>query len=112
MGIAAYNRGSAALSRRLDAEQRPATLRFMADVSAFSAEHGRIVPLAPTVIRFAPDRAGVSIMNKQAGGWASYAYNYPSIWSLAKAWRITLTGFGRDAHSAYFTVVPGPRKEL
>lgn len=83
-----------------------ATARVLGALSRYSALQAGAVPFAETVIRFAPN-GDVCLMSRQAGGWGAFSHDYASIWTLARAWRLTFVDIGRDEHSAFIRVVPG-----
>ena len=104
MGAAANNRGSKFISAQLDREQPSAELTILRDLTAYSAAHATRTPLAATVVRFA-DRS-VWLMNRQRRGWGEYGQEYPSLWAVAREWRLVFVSFGRDEHSRFVTVEP------
>jgi len=106
MGIAAYNRGSALLARRIDEEQPSHLARLLSDLSAYSAKENGVELLGPTVVRFGPADGEVSIMDRQDGGWRAYAHTYRSLWHLARRWRVAFVGVERDEHGKFLRVVP------
>lgn len=108
MSAASYNRGTAALIARLDAEARPNDARLLDDLSSVSAANDGAVPFGPTVVRITA-RGEACLMNKEETGWRSSCYSYRSLWEFARYWRVVFTGIGRDEHSLFFRVVPVPR---
>lgn len=109
MGVAAYNRGSAAISTSIDNEQPSNEMRLLRELSAYSAAHGRVRPFADTVVRRGPGPGEFSLMNRQQRGWGERSYTYQSLWALAREWRLVFLSFGEDKHSTFLRVVPGDR---
>jgi hypothetical protein len=107
MGVAAYNRGSAVISRRITDEEPSHLARLLADLTRHSEQNDGVVGFAPTVVRFGPAEGEVSIMNRQAGGWGARSYTYRSLWHLARRWGVAFVGgIERDAHGRFLRVVP------
>lgn len=110
MGAASYRRGSAAIRAGIDREQTPAELLLLRDLTAFSARQKGTTPFAETVIRFGPQAGEVSLMSRQRAGWGAYSYSYPSVWRLAREWRLAFVGFGQDEHGRFLRVVPAAER--
>ena len=110
MGAAAYGRGTACLNRQLDAEQDSAELTLMRDLTQWSAAHDGRVVFQPTVIRFTGN-GDACLMSKEHTGWSAFCYSYPSVWALAREWRLAFVGIGLDKHSRFFRVAPIPQQQ-
>jgi len=108
MGAAAYNRGTRAISAQIDRERPSSGLQLLRDLTAYSGTHARCVPFADTVIRFGPTPGLVTLMNRQAGGWRQRGYEYRSLWTLARAWRLVFLRLDADEHGRYVAVAPQP----
>lgn len=108
MGIAAYNRGSRAISNQITQEQRPSIFRFMDDLTEYSARHNGSILFSPTVIRIAAD-GSFHLMNRKLRGWGEFGYRYNNIWEVARYWRLAFIEMGRDEHSLFYQVQPGRR---
>lgn len=106
MGAAAYNRGSRLISEQIDREQTSLDMRLLSDLSAHSAAHHGARPFESTVVRFGPKPGEFSVMNRQRGGWGERAYVYPSLWHVARDWRVAFVEIGRDEHSDFIRVAP------
>ena len=89
MGIAAYNRGSNAISRQLDADQKPVEFLMMDDLNA--------LPKSPT------HDSHLALYNSVCdhhGWWAEcpvtkYGYCYPSLRQAVQSWQVTITEYNR-----------------
>ena len=106
MGIAAYNRGSRAISFQLDRVCTSTELQLLRDLTTVSQREASRVPFAETVIRYDPHREEFSLMNRQDTGWNSSAIGYESLWKLAREWRFAFVGVGADEFSQFIRVVP------
>jgi hypothetical protein len=45
-------------------------------------------------------------MHKAARGWGEFGMPYPSLWAIAKEFRVVFVGTGRDDHSRFIAVEP------
>lgn len=105
MGIAAYNRSTAALRRQLDAERPSSEELIIRDLNAHPKGSTRL--FQATVIR--PDAQGRWwLMNRPDADWAEYGRPYRSLWEIAGLYAIRFVGFGHDEHSALVIVEPDP----
>lgn len=105
MGIAAYNRGTRALQLRLDAEQPSHEMRIFRDLSDASAKGNGRRLLQGSVIRW-DERGKPWLMNRADRGWAEFGLPYPSLWAIAKTWRVAFIGGGHDKHGRFIAVEP------
>jgi hypothetical protein len=105
MGIAAYNRGSRVLRMALDAEQPSHETLTFRDLSERSAKNNGRRLLAATVIRW-DNHGSPWLMNRPDRGWAEFGMPYPSLWTIAKTWRVIFVGTGHDAHGRFIAVEP------
>jgi hypothetical protein len=111
MGIAAYNRGSALLSRQIDAEQPGLDDLFLRELTELSLREATDFLFAvPTVIRL--DGGKVYLMNKQSSGWSSSCQEFAGLRDVARAYQLVFVGTGRDKHSSYVEVHPVPRPDI
>lgn len=107
MGTAAYNRGSRVLRMQLDREQPSHEMLTFRDLSERSAAgNGRKLGSA-TVIRW-DEHGSPWLMNRADKGWGEFGLPYPSLWSIAKTWRMVFIGSGRDEHGRFVGVEPLP----
>jgi hypothetical protein len=107
MGIAAYNRGTAALRREIDARFPALESLHLDDLTAVSRASATVDVFQATVIR-RDDRGWWWIMNNPDHGWASYGYRYKILWKIARKFRLRFVGFGADSESAFIGVEPLP----
>lgn len=106
MGIAAYNRGSKALSTRIDRELPSTEARLFQGLLEHSINNNGAIPMQDGIVRFGPRASEFSIMNRAGGGWSEYCYTYKSLWKLVRNWRIAFTGIGHDKHGPFIRFVP------
>lgn len=102
MGIAAYNRGSKAISDRISQEQnRPSIFHYL---TQHSTQHAtRSMFSVGTVVRY--DATGFYLMNRQGDGWGEYALGpYKTLWAVATEFRLFFVGLGSDKHSKFIRV--------
>lgn len=86
MRIAAYNRGSAAIIRQIDAEKRPVELEIMERLNALPKYHDAGKPFGP--IQFVHDPV-------HGGFWAQcpvtgYGFWYRTLPEAVRRWRVTI----------------------
>ncbi len=105
MGIAAYNRGTAALSREIDQRLPTMDENKLHDLTDMSKQRGTINLFQPTVIRRA-ETGGWILMNRAEGGWSEHGIPFPTLWAIAKNYRLRFVGYGRDACSFFVGVEP------
>ena len=105
MGIAAYNRGTAAIRRDIDRTQRPALFALLDSLTEYSRRHATAEFLSPTVVRL-DERGHAWLMNRKDRGWAEYGVCYKSVWALARHWKLIFVSIGNDTHSRYYEVIP------
>jgi hypothetical protein len=96
MGITAYNRGSAALSREIDADQRPVEFEIMDRLNA--------LPKYPDAAKvFGPIQF---VVDSQRGGfWAEcpvtgFGFWYRTLSEAVRRWRVTIVAFDHGKWSA------------
>ncbi len=92
MGIAAYNRGSAAISRQIESEARPAAFEVIDRLNATQRHRGAAAPFGD-----------VHISRGNGGWWAAcpttgYGFHYACLRSLMAAWLVDIVEihFDRD----------------
>jgi hypothetical protein len=103
MGIAAYNRGSAAIRRHLAENDRPHEFYVLDRLNTLPRGSKR--PFQATVVRSDNDGQWW-LMNRQQGGWSEFGYPYPSLRELCADWSIMFVGLGCDEHSFFYQVEP------
>ncbi len=91
MGIAAYNRGSAALSREIDADQRPVEFEIMDRLNALPKYADAGKPFGP--IQFVHDSV-------RQGFWAEcpvtgFGFCYRTLSEAIRRWRVQIVAFDR-----------------
>lgn len=106
MGAAAQHRGDRLISAQIDAGQKSADAILFDDLLTFARHYNGAVPFQGGVIRVVPGSRPFCLMNKEHTGLASSCFSYRTLWSLCRAWRIVVTGRGRDEHSEYFRFEP------
>lgn len=84
MGIAAYNRGSAAISRQIQSEARPVAFEVVDRLNATQRHSGAAAPFGD-----------VHISQGNGGWWAAcpatgYGFHYPCLRSLMAAWLVDI----------------------
>ena len=89
MGIAAYNRGSAALRREIDADQRPVEFEIMERLNALPKYADAGKPFGP--IQFASDSV-------RGGFWATcpvtgFGFWYRTLPEAVRRWRVQIVAF-------------------
>ena len=84
MGIAAYNRGTQLLARKIDAEARPAEFAMMDDLNALPKLPGSATPF--DAIHFTPGH----------GGWwaecptTGFGYWYRTLRQAVRSWNVSV----------------------
>lgn len=104
MGIAAYNRGTAALRRDISAQLPDHNSVVVRSINALP--RGTAVLFQPTVIRLLPTGRTWCLMNRKDRGFASSCFEYGTLRELFAKWDCYVTGFGRDEHSFFYEVSP------
>ena len=105
MGVAAYNRGSALISRQIDRDQRPREFEFMDEFNAVPKRAGAGTPFGPVVIK--TDQSGnwwILDPEKLFGG---FGFVYPTMREIMARWRIVVTGY--DSATDTWHAEPMPR---
>ena len=87
MGIAAYNRGSKAISDLIDADQRPVEFDMMDMLNGLTKYYDAGTPFMP--INFVPANGGFWAQCPVTG----FGFWYPTLHEAVKRWRVTITGF-------------------
>lgn len=87
MGIAAYNRGSKAISERIASDQRPAEFEVMDVLNALPKYADAGKPFGP--IQFAAGNGGFWAQCPVTG----YGFWYSTLHEAIKRWRVTIVGF-------------------
>lgn len=110
MGVAAYNRGTAAIAHQIDeslaATMRPIEFEVMDNLNELPRGNRKL--FGETVIRTHSGK--FFLMNGQEGGYSRFAYEYSSLRVLFSEWNIFISGLGTDRHSFFYRVVPGGEK--
>lgn len=87
MGVAAYNRGSNAISQRISMESRPAEFELMDVFNSLAKYPDAGTPFGP--IHFVPFRDGWFAECPRTG----YGFWYPTIHEAIKRWNVRVVGF-------------------
>ncbi len=87
MGIAAYNRGSALLSKQIDMTARAVEFEILERLNALPKYADAGKPFGP--VRFEFGNNGVWIVCPRTG----YGFWYRTLPEAVKRWRVTITGF-------------------
>ena len=88
MGIAAYNRGSAALSREIDADQRPVEFEIMDRLNALPKYEDAGKPFGP--IEFVYDYRGFWVAQCPRTG---FGFFYDTCAEAVRRWRVRIVAF-------------------
>lgn len=90
MGIAAYNRGSAALARKIDADMRPIEFEVMERLNALPKYQDAGRPFGP--IQFVYDYRGfwVAELSVKKHG---FGFFYPTLNEAVQRWRVQIVAF-------------------
>ena len=101
MGVAAYNRGSAALARQLDAEQRPREFRFMDDLNRLPKYEDAGTPFGP-----------IHFVWGNNGWWAQcptsgYGFWYATLREAVRRWRVCILAYEHGTWKA----IPDPQPQ-
>lgn len=107
MGIAAYNRGSACISRQLDAEYpRPSAESEIRDrLNAIPKDPDATNLFQGGVVRRDRNRKDWCLMNQKEKGWSSYCIPFASLSDIARRFNIFFIGCGQDEHSFYWEFI-------
>lgn len=107
MGVAAYNRGSAVVSRQIFGTDEDRRNNHNAEVIAMlnARPKGTRRPFQATVARIDKD-GKVWLMNQPEKGWESFGYRYDGINAILADWCVNVTGIGRDKHSEFYAIEP------
>lgn len=97
MGIAAYNRGSAAISQQIDAEARPVEFELMERLNAEPKYLDAGTPFGPT--RLVPGHGGFWHQDR-AKGDSGFGYWYPTLYEAVRRWRVTIVAYEHGAWMA------------
>lgn len=101
MGIAAYNRGSRAISAQIDREATPDELVLIRDLNSEPRDPEAPIPFGPIV--FVPGH----------GGWwatcpvTGFGYWYPTLRKAVRSLDVTVVGVGIEHGEPVFRAVPG-----
>lgn len=109
MGIAAYRRGSAVITRQIEAdyalaEEYPGAAHIRARLDATPA--GDVLLFQDTVARpnTGPE-GGWLLMNRQKGGYGEYGVPFPTLDAIRRKFAVVFGAFGRDRHSSYWEIL-------
>lgn len=110
MGIAAYNRGTACLSRQTDAEVDHERARMIDIIDRLNAyPKGSAVPFGPCVLE-SDRRRGWWVLNAGDDRHSRRGYWFKNQRSAMAAFSVAVTGIAQDRHGWYFTLEPLPRE--
>lgn len=98
MGIAQYNRGTAAISRSFDREARPVVFDIMDRLSALPKHADARAPFGPMV--FTAGNGGFWAL--ESADSDSFGFWYPSLAEAVKSWRCVVTGYT----NGFWTAIP------
>ena len=88
MGVAAYNRGSNAISQQISAESRPVEFEMMDNLNALPKYEDAGTPLAP--IHFVYDPRGFWSAECPITG---YGFWYKSLYEAVRRWNVNIIGW-------------------
>ncbi len=88
MGIAAYNRGTAAIAAHFDAEARPVEFEIMERLNALPKYEDAGTPFGP--IQFLHDQRGFWVAECPKTG---FGFFYATLNEAVRRWKVTITGF-------------------
>lgn len=94
MGAAAYNRGSAVISRQIDAEARPVEFEIMERLNALPKFPDAGTPFGAT--RIIPGNGGFWHQDREKGD-RGFGFWYPTLHELTRRWRVTIVAFEHGA---------------
>jgi hypothetical protein len=94
MGIAAYNRGTAALSARIDAEARPVEFEIIERLNALPKFVDAGTPFSK--IRFIASRNGFWAQDAVKGDYG-FGFWYATLPEAVQRWRVTIVAFEHGA---------------
>jgi len=90
MGVAAYNRGSRAISQRLDAEQRAPEFVFMDHLNSLAKYADCGQPTEP--LQFVHSRQVWWVETVRLGA-AGFGYYYPTLREAVRRWNVSIRGY-------------------
>jgi hypothetical protein len=90
MGVAAYNRGTAALSRDVDSKSRPVHFLIMDRLNALPKYPDAGRPLKD--IEFRHDGKMWWALDP-VKGWAGFGFWYPTLGEAVRRWRVSVVGW-------------------
>lgn len=101
MGVAAYNRGSANISRFIEREHadlHPVEFEIMDNLNAMTKDAGALAPFGPVVFSF---ERGLCWASCPVSG---FGYHYRSLREAVRAWRVVVTGC--DVSTGEYLAIP------
>jgi hypothetical protein len=101
MGIAAYNRGSRALSVRLDREATPNEIILMRDLNSEPRNDSALTPFGEIV--FVPSHGGWWAMCPVTG----FGFWFTTLRSAVRGFRVTIVGVRFSHGDSEFRAIPG-----
>lgn len=87
MGIAAYNRGSATITRQIDAEMRPVEFEIIERLNALPKYADAVKPFGP--IQFVSGNKGVWAVCPRTG----FGFWYRTLPEAIRRWRVQVVAF-------------------
>jgi hypothetical protein len=102
MGVAAYNRSSDVIRRRIEDEARPAEFEVMDRLNALEKYPDAGTPFGPIQFVFSHGGCWAQCPIKGSGFW------YKSLYEAVRRWRVDIVGFKDGAWNA----VPRPIKRI
>jgi hypothetical protein len=100
MGSAAYRRGSRAIARQLDAEQRPAAFTLMDELNALPKYPDAGRPLGPVQFVYSHNAWWIECPT------TGFGYCYPSLREAVARWHITLISYAHGIWGAIPSSMP------
>lgn len=94
MGIAAYNRGSAAISAHIDADRRAVEFEIIEHLNSLEKYPDAGIPFGP--INFVPYHSGWLAECPVTGS----GFYYQNIREAVRRWQVTITGFDKGTFTA------------
>jgi hypothetical protein len=100
MGVAAYNRGSRAISQRIALESRPAEFVLLEDLNRLPKYPDAGTPFGPVTFTFARGRWWVECPT------TGYGFHYATLREAVRRWNVVLTGW----RSGIFDAEPAAKR--
>lgn len=104
MGIAAYNRGTAALTRSIEQEFGSEKERHNREVieRINNFPKGKLKPFGPVRIEFDKQRKMWWLMPDTKDRYSRFSWVYADLKSLMNEWSIVVVGYAKDEHGYFY----------